>query len=97
MINRMLGLLGPFATAPPPPSAPPMPVAPPRPAPPAAALPPPAPPLADGLTNVTAVVALAAAAPSETVRVIVKVPGVALVSVALVPIGLSMAPPVLAQ
>jgi hypothetical protein len=83
MINRMLGLL---ATAPPPP-----------PAPPAAPPPPPAPPPADGLTNVTVVVAVSVASPSESVSLIVKLPGVALVSVALGPVGLSMTPPVVDQ
>ncbi len=81
MISRMFGLLGPLAT---PPSA-------------AAPPPPPAPVPAGGLTNVTVVVAVSVASPSESVSVIVKVPGVALVSVALGPIGLSMTPPVVDQ
>ncbi len=68
--------------------------APPAPPPPPA---PPLPPPADGLTNVTVVVAVSVASPSETVRLIVKVPGLALVSVAFGPIGLSMTPPVVDQ
>ncbi len=51
----------------------------------------------DGLTNETVVVAVSVPAPSDTVSVIVKVPGFALVSVALDPIGLSMTPPVVDQ
>ena len=51
----------------------------------------------DGLTNVTVVVAVSVPSPSERVSLIVKVPGVALVSVALGPIGLSMTPPVVDQ
>ena len=88
MISKMLGLLGPPATAPPPPPAPPTP--------PSAVPPLPAPP-PDGLTNVTVVVAVSVASPSDRVRVIVKVPGVALVSVAFGPMGLSMTPPVVDQ
>src|SRR5437868_1460696 len=81
MISRMLGWVGPPATAPPAPPDPP-------PAPPAAA---------GGLTKVTVVVAVSAPAPSEMVSSIVKVPGVALVSVVLGAIGLSMTPPVVDQ
>src|SRR4051794_8220708 len=88
MINRTLGLVGPLATPPPAPPAPfPAPPAPPA-APPAAA---------GGLTNVTVVVAVSAPSPSERVSLIVKVPGVVLVSVALGAIGLSMTPPVVDQ
>ena len=87
MINKMLGLLGPLATAPPPPAPPTPPSA-------AAAR---SAAAAGGLTNVTVVVAVSVASPSDRVSVTVKVPGVALVSVALGPIGLSMTPPVVAQ